>query len=120
MSLLAQGLVDGLVHENDDVAALESSVNFGKERKIGDKEWEPLGPAGLYQNFGPELSFARSLHEKQIGKFAIAKFTDSGSQIVDWTPEGSDQAPKRHVYPRFIDFIKQSIHGDWPAEEEGT
>ena len=42
------------------------------------------------------------------GNIAIAKFTHSGSQIIDWTPEGS-MARSRHLYPKFIQFVKDSI-----------
>ena len=42
------------------------------------------------------------------GNIAIAKFTHSGSQIIDWTPEGSI-AKSRHLYPKFIQFVKDSI-----------
>jgi len=38
----------------------------------------------------------------------IAKFTHSGSQINDWTPEGS-MAKTRHIYPDFIMFIKDTM-----------
>ena len=36
-----------------------------------------------------ELSFAKAIREKVRGPIAIAKFTHSGSQVVDWSPEGS-------------------------------
>ena len=39
---------------------------------------------------------------------AIAKFTHSGSQIIDWTPEGSE-AKSRNLYPAFIEFVRDSI-----------
>ena len=42
------------------------------------------------------------------GNIAIAKFTHSGSQIIDWTPEGS-MAKSRHLYPDFIGFIKETV-----------
>lgn len=70
--------------------------------------WEPLGPAGLYATFGPELSFARKLAARPGAGIAIAKFTHSGSQIVDWTPGGSE-AKGRDLYPAFLDFVRQSI-----------
>lgn len=69
-------------------------------------EWEPLGPAGLYDTFGPELSFGKALEAS--GSIAIAKFTHSGSQMNDWTPKGT-KAADMHLYPRFIAFIRQSI-----------
>ena len=36
------------------------------------------------------------------------QFTHSGSQMIDWTPEGS-MAKTRHLYPQFIAFIQESI-----------
>ena len=39
---------------------------------------------------------------------AIAKFTHSGSQIIDWTPDGS-VAVSRNLYPRFIEFVEASV-----------
>lgn len=72
------------------------------------KGWEPLGPAGFYDTFGPELSFGRTLQGKVSGNIAVAKFTHSGSQINDWTPQGTE-AKDRNVYPKFIAFIQESI-----------
>jgi hypothetical protein len=70
--------------------------------------WEPLGLTGYYDTFGPELSFAQILQGEVPGNIAIAKFTHSGSQIIDWTPEGS-MAKSRHLYPKFIDFTKEAV-----------
>lgn len=70
--------------------------------------WEPLRPAGFYETFGPELSFGQTLEGKIAGNFAIAKFTHSGSQINDWTPEGSE-AKDLNLYPKFLAFIRESI-----------
>jgi hypothetical protein len=61
-----------------------------------------------YDTFGPELSFGHALQSKLSDNLAIAKYTHSGSQIIDWTPEGS-MAKDRHLYPRFIAFVKESI-----------
>ena len=41
----------------------------------------------------------------QKGNIAIAKFTHSGSQINDWTPEGTT-ASDCNQYQPFIAFIK--------------
>ena len=68
--------------------------DLGDGAKVSDG-WEPLGPAGYYGTFGP-------------GNVAIAKFTHSGSQIIDWTPEGSEAA-ERTIYPRFVEFVRTSI-----------
>ena len=70
--------------------------------------WEPLGPAGFYDTFGPELSFGKTLQGKVPGNIAIAKFTHSGSQMNDWTPQGTD-AKDRSLYPQFIAFIQAFI-----------
>ena len=77
--------------------------------------WEPLAPAGCYDTFGPELSFGAALSEKLGDAIAIAKFTHSGSQIVDWTPEGSE-ATGRNLYPSFLAFVRASIR---ELEEHG-
>jgi hypothetical protein len=70
--------------------------------------WEALAPCGPYSTFGPELSFGRALGKKLRTPFAIAKFTHSGSQIVDWTPQGSE-AEDRNLYPDFIAFVQAAI-----------
>ena len=71
--------------------------------------WEPLAPAGLYDTFGPEVSFGARLRRiDRRNPIAIAKFTHSGSQIIDWTPEGS-VAKERNLYPAFRDFVRASM-----------
>ena len=72
------------------------------------KGWEPLGPTGYYDTFGPELSFGARLGKKIKSGVAIAKFTHSGSQMIDWTPAGSE-AKSRNLYPAFIAFVQASI-----------
>ena len=67
--------------------------------------WEPLAPSGYYDTFGPELSFGQTLSQKLPGNIAIAKFTHSGTQIIDWTPAGS-VAKTRNIYPDFIEFVR--------------
>lgn len=72
-------------------------------------DWEPLAPAGLYDTFGPEVSFGAAMREKDRRRpIAIAKFTHSGSQIIDWTPEGS-VATARNLYPDFLAFVRESM-----------
>lgn len=91
---------------NDDRSiAFKYSLGGGFKRSDG---WEPLGPAGPYDTFGPELSFAQALKGKVPGNIAIAKFTDSGSQMNDWTPLGTS-TKDRNLYPQFIAFIRDSI-----------
>ena len=93
-----------LLKDNPGIA-FKYSLGGGYRKSDG---WEPLGQAGYYDTFGPELSFAGALQAKRLGNVAIAKFTHSGSQIIDWTPEGS-MARSRHIYPEFVKFIQQSI-----------
>ena len=75
--------------------------------------WEPLAPAGLYDTFGPEVSFGARLRRiDRRTPIAIAKFTHSGSQIIDWTPEGS-VAKERNLYPAFR-RIRPRVDGRGP------
>jgi hypothetical protein len=95
---------EGLANDNNKIA-YKYSLGGGYRISRG---WEPLGPAGPYDTFGPELSFARTLQSKLPGNVAIAKFTHSGSQVNDWTPQGTS-ATDCNLYAPFIAFIKQSI-----------
>ncbi|MEO0481589.1 MAG: sialate O-acetylesterase [Planctomycetota bacterium] len=70
--------------------------------------FEPLGPTGAFGTFGPELSFARTLWDDGERNFAIAKFTHSGSQAIDWTPEGSE-AVDRNLHGEFLTFVRESV-----------
>jgi hypothetical protein len=90
-----------------DNPAIAYKYNLGGGYRVSDG-WEPLGLTGYYDTFGPELSFANTLSGKEKGNIAIAKFTHSGSQIIDWTPGGS-MAKSRHLYPKFIDFIREAV-----------
>ncbi len=81
--------------------------SLGGGYKVSDG-WEPLGPAGFYDTFGPELSFGATLARKLPDTVAIAKFTHSGTQIIDWTPAGSE-AKSRNIYPSFIAFVRESM-----------
>lgn len=95
---------EALAKDNDKIA-FKYSIGGGYKTSNG---WEPLGPAGFYDTFGPELSFAQTLQAKLPGNIAIAKFTHSGSQMNDWTPKGTD-TKDRNLYPQFIAFIQESI-----------
>ena len=95
---------ESLAKDNNHIA-YKYSIGGGFKTSNG---WEPLGPAGFYDTYGPELSFGNTLQTKIQGNVAIAKFTHSGSQINDWTPEGTS-AKDRNLYPQFIAFIQQSI-----------
>lgn len=90
---------------DDGSIAFKYDVGGGYKVSVG---WEPLGPAGCYDTFGPELSFGATLRAKRVANVAIAKFTHSGSQIIDWTPEGSE-APSRNLYPRFVAFVREAM-----------
>lgn len=90
---------------DDNRIAFKYSIGGGYRTSNG---WEPLGPAGFYDTFGPELSFGKTLQKRIPDNIAIAKFTHSGSQINDWTPEGTD-AEDRNLYPQFIAFIQESL-----------
>ena len=94
----------GLLNDN---SAIAYKYSLGGGYRISNG-WEPLGPVQFYDTFGPELSFAQTLQDKGIGNIAIAKFTHSGSQIIDWTPEGSE-AVSRNMYPSFLKFVQSSI-----------
>ena len=81
--------------------------DLGGGAKVSDG-WEPMGAAGLFDTFGPELSFAHALRAAKAKPFAVAKFTHSGSQVIDWTPAGS-VAKSRNLYPRFLAFVKDAV-----------
>jgi len=91
--------------KNKPSIAYKYSIGGGYKKSAG---WEPLGPAGYYDTFGPELSFGHRLQGEGLSSIAIAKFTHSGSQMNDWTPEGS-MAKSRHIYPDFTAFVRDSI-----------
>ena len=93
-----------LLNDNPNIA-FKYSIGGGYQTSDG---WEPLGPAGFYDTFGPELSFGQTLSSKLSDNIAIAKFTHSGSQINDWTPAGT-MAKERNIYQPFVAFIKESI-----------
>lgn len=93
-----------LVNDNPQIAF---KYSLGGGFKVSSN-WEPLGPAGPYGTFGPELSFASTMQDRVPGNIAIAKFTHSGSQMNDWTPEGT-QAKDLNLYEDFIRFIRDSI-----------
>jgi Carbohydrate esterase, sialic acid-specific acetylesterase len=98
------GEKSALVNDNHRIA-FKYNIGGGYKTSNG---WEPLGPAGFYNTFGPELSFGTSLQSQLAGNIAIAKFTHSGSQMNDWTPQGTD-AKDRNLYKPFVAFIQESI-----------
>lgn len=90
-----------------DNAGVAFRYSLGGGYKVGE-QWEPLGPVGSQDTFGPELSFARRVVSKVRDPIAIVKFTHCGSQIVDWTPAGSE-APTRNLYPAFLAFVRAAV-----------
>lgn len=99
--------------KSDASIAYKYNVAGGQHVSNG---WEPLSAAGLYDTFGPEVSFAMAMQARGRDDFAIAKFTHSGSQMNDWTPEGSI-AKSRNLYTQFIEFVNESIR---ELEERGN
>ena len=102
-----------ITKRKDQELLLKDNLGVAYKYSLGggykvSKGWEPLGVVNYYDSFGPELSFGSFLDKKNIGDFAIAKFTHSGSQIIDWTPDGS-MAKSRNLYEKFINFVKESI-----------
>ena len=95
---------ESLANTNNRIAYRYSLGGGFKE----SKGWELLRPAGFYDTFGPELSFGKILQNKVSGNIAIAKFTHSGSQINDWTPQGTS-AKDRNLYPQFMAFVRDAI-----------
>ena len=93
-----------LLKDNPNIA-FKYSLGGGYRKST---DWEPLGQVSFYDTFGPELSFAQSLKSNNVPNVSIAKFVHSGSQIIDWTPEGS-MAKSRHIYPDFISFVEETI-----------
>ena len=94
-----------MLAEDQENIAYAYATGGGVHRSAG---FEPLGPAGRYGTFGPELSFGRALARAGSPPFAIAKFTHSGAQLVDCTPAGSD-ATTRNLYPAWLAFVRESI-----------
>lgn len=102
--LKSLGGYESLANDNQKITY---KYSIGGGYKVSDG-WEPLGPAGFYGTFGPELSFGKTLAGKVSGNIAIAKFTHSGSQMNDWTPQGTE-AKELNLYPKFIAFVQDSI-----------
>ena len=74
------------------------------------RAWEPLGPVDKLGNFGPELSLGAHLRTKLSSKdsIAVVKFTHSGAQAPDWSPDGSPET-RRNLYPKFSKFIGEAM-----------
>ena len=93
------------LHRDNPKIAYRYSLGGGYKTS---QDWEPMGTVDYYQTFGPELSFCDTLESHGVENIAVAKFTHSGSQIIDWTPTGSI-AKSRNLYPKFIQFVRDSI-----------
>lgn len=94
---------------------LEDQTEIPFAYALGGGVWrsdgfETLGPAGPSGTFGPELSFGRALGRASHPPFALAKFTHSGAQLVDFTEKGSE-ASTRNLYPAWLAFVRESIAG---------
>jgi len=48
------------------------------------------------------------LDKQGVQNVAIAKFTHSGSQIIDWIPAGSE-AKGRNLYLTCLEFVRRSV-----------
>lgn len=72
--------------------------------------WEPLGPVDELGNFGPELSLGTHLRTTLNSKdtIAVVKFTHSGAQAPDWSPDGSPET-RRNLYFKFSAFIRKAM-----------
>ena len=101
------------LREPAELRLLKPNRNIAYKYSLGggyktSNSWEALAPSGFYDTFGPELSFGQTLSQTLPGNIAIAKFTHSGTQIIDWTPQGS-VAKTRNIYPNFIGFVEAAI-----------
>lgn len=92
------------ISKNNDSILYKYSLGGGY--KAADK-WEHMGVVDYYETFGPELSFSHKLQNAGVKNIAILKFTHSGSQIIDWTPDGSG-APTRNLFFPFTESIKKA------------
>ena len=74
------------------------------------QNWEALGPVDRLGNFGPELSFGAHLRRTlpTDDTIAVVKFTHSGAQGPDWSPDGSPEA-HRNLYPKFSAFVREAL-----------
>ena len=74
------------------------------------RAWEPLGPVDELGNFGPELSLGAHLRTtlSPQDSIAVVKFTHSGAQAPDWSPNGTPET-HRDLYPKFSKFIGEAM-----------
>lgn len=71
--------------------------------------WEPLRPVDFLGNFGPELSFGAEVRRSLDARegVAVVKFTHSGAQGPDWSPNGSPEV-HRNLYPKFLALVREA------------
>ena len=74
-----------------------------------DHGWADLGAQGADARIRtPNLNPLTKDGVRSTRGYVTAKFTHSGSQMNDWTPQGT-AAKDRNLYPQFIAFIQESI-----------
>jgi hypothetical protein len=56
------------------------------------QDWTPLGPAGFFGTFGPELSLGHALDDALKDPIAIIKITHSAAMLRDWLPDGDERS----------------------------
>jgi hypothetical protein len=84
--------------------------HLGGGARISD-DWAPLAPAGLFDGFGPELSFGTALKNEPI---ALVKFTDGAAQISDWAVDHPDAS--RPCRDAAVAFVRAALDD---LEEQG-
>ncbi len=79
--------------------------------RLGDThvstDWAPLGPADHLGNFGPELSFGRTLADGSADPVAIVKVTHSGAVLEDWMPTPDDASLPQ--YDAAVAFVRDAL-----------
>jgi hypothetical protein len=97
---------EGLSRSQNDVL-FRYSLGGGVQ---SSPSWEPLGPVDELGNFGPELSLGAHLRTALQSQetLAVVKFTHSGAQAPDWSPDGSPET-HRSLYPKFTRFIREAM-----------
>ena len=70
-------------------------------------DWAPLGPADYLGNFGPELSFGKTMHVSIGDPVAIIKVTHSAAVMRDWLPAPTDASLPQ--YDDAIAFIQDAL-----------
>jgi hypothetical protein len=97
---------EGLSRPQNDVL-FRYSLGGGVQ---SSRSWEPLGPVDELGNFGPELSLGAHLRTtlQSQDTIAVVKFTHSGAQAPDWSPDGSPET-RRNLYLKFTQFLREAM-----------